>query len=68
MIERSRAPGVYLNLKAYEVAWPDSDVPYTPAITLIRGLQVSLEMIHKIGVEKIWSRTARCWPGPSARR
>ncbi len=58
IIEKVAAPGVYLSLKAYKKSLLDSDVPYTPAITLIRGLQVSLEMIHKIGVEKIWSRTA----------
>jgi serine---pyruvate transaminase len=56
--EKITPPGVYLNLKAYKKSLADNDVPYTPAISLIRGLQVSLEMIHKVGVEKVWSRTA----------
>ncbi len=58
MIEKNPAPGVYLSLKAYRKSLAENDVPYTPAITLIRGLQVSLDMIHKIGIEKIWARTA----------
>ncbi len=58
VIEKIPAPCVYLSLKAYRKSLADNDVPYTPAITLIRGMQVSLDMIHKIGIEKIWSRTA----------
>ncbi|MBI5725413.1 MAG: alanine--glyoxylate aminotransferase family protein [Planctomycetes bacterium] len=58
LAEKITPPCLYLNLKAYRKSLADNDVPYTPAITLIRGLQVSLDMIHKIGVEKIWSRTA----------
>ncbi len=57
-IEKIPAPSVYLNLKAYRKSLADSDVPYTPGISLMRGLQVSLDMIHKIGIEKVWSRTA----------
>jgi aspartate aminotransferase-like enzyme len=56
--EKITPPTVYLNLKAYRKAVADNDVPYTPAVTLLRGLKVSLEMIHAIGIEKVWSRTA----------
>ena len=48
----------YLNLKAYRKSLAESDVPYTPAISLIRGLQVALDMIHAIGIETVWARTA----------
>jgi aspartate aminotransferase-like enzyme len=57
-IDKITPPGLYLNLKAYRKSLADSDVPYTPAVSLIRGMQVSLDMIHRIGVERIWSRTA----------
>jgi aspartate aminotransferase-like enzyme len=53
-----KSPTFYLNLKAYRKSLADSDVPYTPAITLIRGLKVALDMIHGIGIEKVWARTA----------
>ena len=51
-------PCLYLNLKAYKKSLADDDVPYTPAITLIRGLKVALDMIHAVGIEKVWARTA----------
>lgn len=56
--EGVKAPALYLDLKAYRKTLAKSDVPYTPAVTLIRGLQVALEMIHGIGIERIWQRTA----------
>jgi aspartate aminotransferase-like enzyme len=48
----------YLNLKAYKKSLAANDVPYTPAVSLIRGLQVALAMIHAIGIEKVWARSA----------
>jgi serine---pyruvate transaminase len=56
--EKITAPCLYLNLKAYRKSLADNDVPYTPAITLIRGLKVSLDMILAVGIEKVWARTA----------
>jgi aspartate aminotransferase-like enzyme len=58
VIDKITPPTFYLNLKAYRKSLADSDVPYTPAVSLIRGLAVSLEMIHQIGVEVIWKRVA----------
>ena len=58
LIEKITAPVFYLNLKAYRKSLADSDVPYTPAVSLIRGLKVSLDMIHAIGIEKVWARSA----------
>ena len=57
-IDKITAPGLYLSLKAYRKSLADNDVPFTPAISLIRGMQIALDMIHKIGIEKVWSRTA----------
>lgn len=53
----SSAP-VYLCLKAYRKGMPTQDHPYTPAITLVRGLQVALRMMRDEGMESIWRRTA----------
>ncbi|MFA6135394.1 MAG: alanine--glyoxylate aminotransferase family protein [Phycisphaerae bacterium] len=57
-IDKINAQVFYLNLKAYRKALAGSDVPYTPAVTLIRGMKVALDMIHAIGMEKVWSRSA----------
>ncbi|MCE5325243.1 MAG: alanine--glyoxylate aminotransferase family protein [Planctomycetaceae bacterium] len=58
VIEKIDPPTLYLSLKAYRKALAKSDVPYTPAVSLMRGLKVALDMIHAVGIEKIWSRTA----------
>jgi aspartate aminotransferase-like enzyme len=58
VIDTIKSPTFYLNLKAYRKSLTDSDVPYTPAVTLIRGLKVALDMIHAVGIEKVWARTA----------
>lgn len=52
------APCFYLDLKAYRKSVAKDDTPYTPAVSLIRGLKVSVETINEIGIERIWSRTA----------
>jgi len=51
-------PGFYLNLKAYRKSIADNDTPYTPAVTLIRGMKVSVDMINEIGIEKVWKRAS----------
>lgn len=58
IIDAIKAPGLYLDLKAYRKMVVKNDTPYTPAVSLIRGLKVSLDMINAIGIEKIWSRCA----------
>jgi aspartate aminotransferase-like enzyme len=58
VIDKITPPTFYLNLKAYRKSLADSDVPYTPAVTLIRGLKVALDMIHAIGIERVWARSA----------
>ena len=51
-------PAFYLNLKAYRKSVGANDTPYTPAVSLIRGLKVALDMIHAVGIETVWARTA----------
>ena len=57
-IDNIKSPTLYMDLKAYRKTLADSDVPYTPAVTLIRGTKVALDMIHAIGIEKVWKRSA----------
>lgn len=58
-IDSFSSSALYLCLKAYRKGLPTQDHPYTPAITLIRGLQVALRMMREEGMESIWARTAR---------
>ncbi|HPZ97488.1 MAG TPA: alanine--glyoxylate aminotransferase family protein, partial [Phycisphaerae bacterium] len=57
-IDSFASPALYLCLKAYRQGFPTQDHPYTPAITLLRGLQVALRMMREEGMENIWRRTA----------
>ncbi|MEI7835895.1 MAG: alanine--glyoxylate aminotransferase family protein [Planctomycetota bacterium] len=57
-VEKISAPTFYLNLKAYRKALADNDLPYTAPVTLIRGLEVAVNMINAVGIEKVWSRCA----------
>jgi len=58
-IDAIEAPCFYLDLKAYRKSLAKGDTPYTPALTLIRGMQVSIDMLNAIGIEKVWARTAK---------
>jgi aspartate aminotransferase-like enzyme len=57
-IEAIQPPLFYLDLKAFRKSVADNDTPWTPAVSLIRGLKRSLEMIHAVGIETVWARTA----------
>jgi aspartate aminotransferase-like enzyme len=52
------SPCFYLDLKAYRKSVASDDTPYTPAVSLIRGLQVAVDTINDIGIETVWARTA----------
>ena len=50
----------YLDLLRYLESYRKStDVPFTPAISLIRGLEESLDMLLEEGMEAVWQRHAR---------
>lgn len=52
-----KQPNLYLDLKSYLDSFAKNDVPWTPAVTLVRGLFVSLSMIQAEGIENVWKRT-----------
>ncbi len=57
-VERATAPRFYFDWKRTrkaQVEGPQS--PYTPAITLVLGLDAALDMILEEGLEASWART-----------
>ncbi|MBT3279462.1 MAG: alanine--glyoxylate aminotransferase family protein [Phycisphaerales bacterium] len=58
VIDTIDAPAFYLNLKAYRKSLAGNDTPYTSAVSLIRGLEIALDMLNEVGIEKTWTRTA----------
>ena len=57
-IESVDSSSYYFNLAKARKKLPDPDTPYTPAISLIRGLEKSLELILEEGMENVWRRHA----------
>jgi aspartate aminotransferase-like enzyme len=58
-IESFASAPVYLCLKPYHKGLATADHPYTPAITLMKGMQQALRMIRETGIEAVWQRTSR---------
>lgn len=58
-IDAFDAPAFYFNLKAARKKMAEFDTPYTPAHTLIMGLNVALRRIRTEGIENVWARHRR---------
>jgi serine---pyruvate transaminase len=56
MLETSKLPKYYFSFKKALKAHAGNDTPYTPAITLIIGLEKALRMIKEETVETIWQK------------
>ncbi|MDD4980306.1 MAG: alanine--glyoxylate aminotransferase family protein [Candidatus Omnitrophica bacterium] len=56
LIEASKSPKYYFDLKEAKKALDKTDTPFTPAITLIIALCESLKMLKEDGLEKVFSR------------
>ena len=52
------SPTFYLDLRRERAAQAGGHSAYTPAVTLIAGLNVALEMLLEEGIERVWSRRA----------
>jgi aspartate aminotransferase-like enzyme len=56
LIENSKCPKYYFDLKAAKKALDATDTPFTPAITLVIALCESLKMLKEDGLEKVFLR------------
>jgi serine---pyruvate transaminase len=61
--ERATMPAFYFDLRRYLAAYRTTDTPWTPAISLIIGLDAALAMIRAEGIENVWSRHRRLATG-----
>jgi len=55
-IAESNLPKYYLDLKLYEKGIKDWDTPFTPALTLVIGLNRALDLIEKEGIQNVFKR------------
>jgi aspartate aminotransferase-like enzyme len=58
-IGQSKMPKFYFDLGRALRALEKGDTPWTPAVSLVRGLDVSLSMIREEGIENVWARHER---------
>jgi len=56
-IESVKPHAYYHSLMRYRKSLETFDTPYTPAITLVRGVHWALQSIQSEGLESIWRRT-----------
>lgn len=54
----ARMPRYYLDLRRALEAEQRGDTPWTPAISLVLGLEVALQLIQREGLEAVWHRHA----------
>lgn len=55
-IEQNKAPRFYLDLSAYRKSLSKQTTPYTPAVSLLFGLQEVLNMLEEQGMEHVIAR------------
>ncbi|MBI5474910.1 MAG: alanine--glyoxylate aminotransferase family protein [Ignavibacteriae bacterium] len=59
MMESSKMPKFYFDLRKAVKSHADNDTPFTPAVSLIIGVDAALEMIRVEGIENVWKRHER---------
>ncbi|MDH4070497.1 MAG: aminotransferase class V-fold PLP-dependent enzyme, partial [Ignavibacteria bacterium] len=58
-MENSTVPHFYFSLRKAVESWKKHDTPWTPAVSLIIGVDRALEMIRSEGIEEVWARHDR---------
>lgn len=59
MASKSNLPKYYFDFKEYKKSLDKNDVPWTPAISLVRGFCKAVDIIREEGMENILARHAR---------
>ncbi len=56
---RSTLPKYYFDLQKARKAFAENDTPWTPAVSLVIGVDSALEMVRQEGIENVWARHER---------
>jgi len=62
-IESSTMPRFYFDLRRALKSHQANDTPWTPAVSLVVGVDAALEMIRQEGIENVWKRHQRLSEG-----
>lgn len=55
-METAKLPKFYFDLRKAVKSWEKNDTPWTPAVSLVIGVDAALQMLRQEGIEKIWER------------
>ena len=55
----SKLPKFYFDLRKALTSYEENDTPWTPAASLIVGVDIALQMIRSEGIENVWRRHER---------
>jgi len=58
-METSKMPRFYFDLKKALKSYQDNDTPWTPAVSLVIGVDAALQKIVEEGIENVWARHKR---------
>ncbi|MFZ4621374.1 MAG: pyridoxal-phosphate-dependent aminotransferase family protein [Bacteroidota bacterium] len=58
-METSKLPKFYFDLRKAVKSYADNDTPWTPAVSLVVGVDVALQQIRAEGIENVWARHKR---------
>ncbi|HXG00616.1 MAG TPA: alanine--glyoxylate aminotransferase family protein [Bacteroidota bacterium] len=58
-METSKMPKFYFDLRKTLKSYQETDTPFTPAVSLIIGVDLALQMIKAEGIENVWRRHER---------
>ncbi len=56
IIEKNYQPRFYLDLRKYRSSIQQDSTPFTPALSLLFGLEQSLQLLHSEGLETVYQR------------
>ena len=58
-MKSANIPRFYLDLRLFEKALKDWDTPFTPALTIVIGLNKALDLIEAEGIDNVFKRAER---------
>ena len=58
-MQTSTLPKFYFDLRKALKSFEADDTPWTPAVSLITGVDLALQMIREEGIEEVWARHKR---------
>lgn len=56
VIEQNPQPRFYLDLKKYRSSLSEFSTPFTPAVSIIQGLQQALQLLEEEGLQQVFKR------------